>query len=142
MCSLIDDYKRGEFILFDQFIDNTKRRESSFFYEDIVAHVEFSKPICENLHKVSSNILKKLSVPYHTSGKYICIEGPQFSTFAESQLFRSWGCDVIGMTNMPECKLSREAGICYVSLCMVTDYDCWHPSHESVTVDNIIKTMK
>tara|TARA_B100000886_G_scaffold289896_1_gene215088 strand:+ start:1507 stop:2370 length:864 start_codon:yes stop_codon:yes gene_type:complete len=140
--SLREDYKPGEFILVDQFIDYTKRRESSFFDEDIVAHVEFSKPICENLHKISSNILEKLCFPYHTSGKYICIEGPQFSTFAESQLFRSWGCDVIGMTNMPECKLSREAGICYTSLCMVTDYDCWHQSHESVTVDNIIKTLK
>ncbi len=139
--SLREDYKPGQFVLVDQYIDFTKKRISTFFEDDIVAHVEFSKPICSNLSSISKSVLEKLGIPFHEFAKYICIEGPQFSTYGESQLFRSWGCDVIGMTNMPECKLSREAGICYASLCMVTDYDCWHPSHESVTVENILNTL-
>ena len=140
--SLREDYKPGQFVLVDQYIDNTKKRNSTFFDDDIVAHVEFSKPICSNLTQISKRVLRKLNIPFHASGKYICIEGPQFSTLGESQLFRSWGCDVIGMTNMPECKLSREAGICYASLCMVTDYDCWHPNHDSVTVEYILDILK
>ena len=139
--SLREDYKPGEFVLVDQYIDNTKKRISTFFENDIVAHVEFSKPICSNLTQISRRVLRKLKIPFHASGKYICIEGPQFSTLGESQLFRSWGCDVIGMTNMPECKLAREAGICYASLCMVTDYDCWHPHHDSVTVEYILDIL-
>ena len=101
-----------------------------------------ASPICENLRKISANALNKLKLNFHSGGTYICIEGPQFSTLAESNLYRSWGCDVIGMTNMPESKLAMEAGICYVSLSMVTDYDCWHKDHDSVTVDQIVKTMK
>ena len=139
--SLREDYKPGEFVLVDQYIDNTKKRISTFFDDDLVAHVEFSKPICSNLTQISKRVLRKLNIPFHASGKYICIEGPQFSTLGESQLYRSWGCDVIGMTNMPECKLAREAGICYASLCMVTDYDCWHPNHDSVTVDYILDIL-
>ena len=100
-----------------------------------------SSPVCENLRKISLSNLKKLKLNFHSNGTYICIEGPQFSSLAESNLFRSWGCDVIGMTNMPEAKLAREAGICYAAISMVTDFDCWHPQHDSVTVDQIVTTM-
>jgi 5'-methylthioadenosine phosphorylase len=100
-----------------------------------------SSPVCENLRKISLSNLKKLKLSFHSNGTYICIEGPQFSSLAESNLFRSWGCDVIGMTNMPEAKLAREAGICYAAISMVTDFDCWHPQHDSVTVDQIVTTM-
>jgi len=100
-----------------------------------------SSPVCDNLRKISLSNLKKLKLNFHSNGTYICIEGPQFSSLAESNLFRSWGCDVIGMTNMPEAKLAREAGICYAAISMVTDFDCWHPQHDSVTVDQIVTTM-
>ena len=100
-----------------------------------------SSPVCENLRKISLSNLKKLKLNFHSNGTYVCIEGPQFSSLAESNLFRSWGCDVIGMTNMPEAKLAREAGICYAAISMVTDFDCWHPQHDSVTVEQIVKTM-
>ena len=140
--SLREDYKPGDFVLVDQFIDKTFKRETSFFDDDCVAHVPMATPICSDLKKLSSNILKKLKLKFHLGGIYICIEGPQFSTLAESNLYRSWGCDVIGMTNMPESKLAKEAGICYASLSMVTDYDCWHKDHDSVTVDQIVKVMK
>ena len=140
--SLREDYKPGDFVLVDQFIDKTYLRKNSFFEKGIVAHVPFSNPICENLTKISSNILKKEKINFHKSGTYICIEGPQFSTLAESRLYRSWGCDVIGMTNLPEAKLAKEAGICYMSVAMVTDYDCWHPNHDKVTVGQILKTLE
>ena len=100
-----------------------------------------ASPVCDNLKK-SAEALQELRLKFHLGGLYICIEGPQFSTLAESNLYRSWGCDVIGMTNMPESKLAKEAGICYASLSMVTDYDCWHKDHDSVTVDQIVKVMK
>ncbi len=100
-----------------------------------------SSPFCENLREISIKNLKKLKLNFHPNGTYICIEGPQFSSLAESNLFRSWGCDIIGMTNMPEAKLAKEAGICYSAISMVTDFDCWHPKHDSVTVDQIVATL-
>ncbi len=140
--SLRKDYKPGDFVIVDQFIDRTYKRESSFFDKNIVAHIPFAEPTSKNLRKISSKILKNLKFKYHKVGTYVCIEGPQFSTIAESELFRSWGCDVIGMTNIPEAKLAREAGICYCSIAMVTDYDCWHPDHDKVTVEQIVNTLK
>tara|TARA_B100001057_G_scaffold435660_1_gene466147 strand:+ start:378 stop:1235 length:858 start_codon:yes stop_codon:yes gene_type:complete len=139
--SLREDFKPMDFVLVDQFIDKTYLRKKTFFDDDCVVHIPMSSPVCKNLVKKCSEVLKRIKLDFHNSGTYICIEGPQFSTLAESNLYRSWGCDVIGMTNMPEAKLAREAGICYASLSMVTDYDCWHPEHNSVTVDQIIQTM-
>ncbi len=139
--SLREDFKPMDFVLVDQFIDKTYLRIKTFFDDDCVVHIPMSSPVCKNLVKKCSEALKRIKLDFHNSGTYICIEGPQFSTLAESNLYRSWGCDVIGMTNMPEAKLAKEAGICYASLSMVTDYDCWHPAHDSVTVDQIIKTM-
>ena len=140
--SLREDFKPLDFVLVDQFIDKTFLREKTFFDEDCVAHIPMDHPICEKLKSISSKALQKLKLNFHSTGTYICIEGPQFSTLAESNLYRSWGCDVIGMTNMPESKLAKEAGICYVSLSMVTDYDCWHKDHDAVTVDQIVQIMK
>merc|ERR1711991_173156 len=139
--SLREDYKPGDFVVVDQFIDNTYLRKKTFFDDDCISHVSMSSPVCENLRKISLSNLKKLKLNFHSNGTYICIEGPQFSSLAESNLFRSWGCDVIGMTNMPEAKLAREAGICYAAISMVTDFDCWHSQHDSVTVDQIVSTM-
>ncbi len=139
--SLRNDFKPGDFVIVDQFIDKTYLRSKTFFEEDIVVHIPFANPTSENLNKMLVEALTKLGINFHSFGTYICIEGPQFSTLAESELYRSWGCDVIGMTNMPEAKLAREAGICYSSLAMVTDYDCWHPDHEKVTIEQIISTL-
>merc|ERR1711991_1022550 len=139
--SLREDYKPGDFVVVDQFIDNTYLRKKTFFDDDCISHVSMSSPVCENLRKISLSNLKKLKLNFHSNGTYICIEGPQFSSLAESNLFRSWGCDVIGMTNMPEAKLAKEAGICYSAVSMVTDYDCWHSDHDSVTVDQILNTL-
>ena len=139
--SLRIDYKPGDFVIVDQFIDKTYKREHSFFDKDIVAHIPFANPVCKNLQKKSKKILKDLKIRFHNFGTYICIEGPQFSTIAESEMYRSWGCDIIGMTNIPEAKLAKEAGICYCSIAMVTDFDCWHPDHEKVSVEQIIKTL-
>ena len=140
--SLRKDYQPGSFVVIDQFIDKTYKRESTFFDDGIVSHIPFAQPVCKKLREKAVRVLKKLKIKYHPTGTYICIEGPQFSSLAESQLYRSWGCDVIGMTNMPEAKLAKEAGICYSSIAMVTDFDCWHPDHEKVTVDTIIATLK
>ncbi len=139
--SLREDFKPMDFVLVDQYIDKTYLRKKTFFDEDCVVHIPMSSPVCKNLVEKCSEVLKKIKLSFHNGGTYLCIEGPQFSTLAESNLYRSWGCDVIGMTNMPEAKLAKEAGICYASLSMVTDYDCWHPKHDSVTVDQIIKNM-
>ena len=139
--SLREDYKPGDFVVVDQFIDKTYLRQKTFFDDDLVVHIPMSSPVCKNLRNLSINILKKSKLKFHKSGTYVCIEGPQFSSQAESNLFRSWGCDIIGMTNMPEAKLAKEAGICYCALAMVTDFDCWHPSHDSVTIDQIISTL-
>ncbi len=139
--SLREDFKPGDFVVINQFIDQTYLRSKTFFDQDCVSHIPMSNPVCKNLNKICVESLKKVKLNFHNSGTYICIEGPQFSSEAESNLFRSWGCDVIGMTNMPEAKLAKEAGICYSAVSMVTDYDCWHPDHDSVTVDQILNTL-
>ena len=140
--SLREDYIPGDFVIVNQFIDKTYLREKTFFDSDIVAHIPFKDPTCQNLNLLIAKCLKMMKIKFHETGTYICIEGPQFSTLAESQLYRSWGCDVIGMTNQPEAKLSMEAGICYSSVAMVTDFDCWHPEHDNVTIEQIIKTLE
>ncbi|KPK98111.1 MAG: S-methyl-5'-thioadenosine phosphorylase [Omnitrophica WOR_2 bacterium SM23_72] len=141
--SLKEELKPLDFVVVDQFVDRTNQaRRMTFFEEGIVAHIMFDRPICEELSKVVYEAGKNLRFSIHSKGTYINMEGPAFSTLAESQLYRSWGMDVIGMTNMPEAKLAREAEICYATLACVTDYDCWHPQHESVTVDMIRKTLK
>jgi 5'-methylthioadenosine phosphorylase len=139
--SLKEKYQPGHFVLIDQFIDRTFAREKTFFEAGCVAHVNFAQPISSRLKDALYDSCKKLNIPSHKNGTYICMEGPQFSTVAESHLYRSWGCDVIGMTNMPEAKLAREAELPYATVAMVTDFDCWHPEHESVTVENVIKVM-
>ena len=139
--SLREDFVPGDFVLVSQFIDKTYNRKKSFFEDDLVVHIPFAEPICNNLKNKLALSLQKLKIKFHDGGTYVCIEGPQFSSFAESELYRSWGCDVIGMTNMPEAKLAMEAGICYASVSMVTDYDCWHPDHDEVSVDQIISTL-
>ena len=138
--SLKNKIKPGNFIIVDQFIDKTFARSKTFFDEGIVAHVSMAKPVSEQLSKL---ILKSAPKDINISlgGTYLAMEGPQFSTLAESELYRSWNCDVIGMTNMPEAKLAREAEIAYATIAMVTDYDCWHPDHDAVTVDNIIAVL-
>ncbi len=140
--SLRNDFKPGDFVVIDQFIDKTNKRVNTFFDDDLVVHVPFKDPVCSKLSKIVIKKLKKLKIKTHKFGTYVCIEGPQFSSLAESQLYRSWGCDVIGMTNLPEAKLALEAGICYTSVAMVTDFDCWHPEHDNVSVNQIINTLK
>lgn len=139
--SLKEEYEPGNFVLVDQFIDRTFSREKTFFGEGCVAHVSFSHPISCRLQKALHNTCEELGLRSHLGGTYICMEGPQFSTLAESTLYRSWGCDVIGMTNMPEAKLAREAELPYATVAMVTDYDCWHPEHEAVSVESVIKVI-
>jgi len=138
--SLKENIKPGQFIIVDQFIDRTIARKKTFFDEGIVAHVSMAKPISEKLSKIILESAPK-DIEIFIGGTYLAMEGPQFSSLAESELYRSWNCDVIGMTNMPEAKLAREAEIAYATVAMVTDYDCWHPDHENVTVENIIKTL-
>ena len=140
--SLKENLSPGTFVIVDQFIDRTFARSSTFFDEEIVAHVSMAKPVCKSLGKSCETALKKLNIPHQVNGTYIAMEGPQFSTLAESNLYRSWGADVIGMTNMPEAKLAREAEIRYCTVAMVTDYDCWHPEHEEVDVAMVIQTLK
>jgi len=140
--SLREDFVPGDFVLVDQFIDRTYLRDKSFFGKGCVAHVSLANPTCNRLSKIIFDIGKKLNIKIHFGGTYLTMEGPQFSTLAESKLYKeNWKCDVIGMTNMPEAKLAREAEICYTSLSMVTDFDCWHPHHESVEVSDIIHTL-
>ncbi|SVD32721.1 uncharacterized protein METZ01_LOCUS385575, partial [marine metagenome] len=139
--SLKDDLSPGTFVLVDQFIDRTINRKKSFFDEGIVAHVPMANPIAKELMDASGTILKKLKLNYSYGGTYLAMEGPQFSTYAESNLYRQWGCDVVGMTNMPEAKLAKEAEIRYCSISMVTDYDCWHPDHENVDIAILIQTL-
>lgn len=138
--SLKEKLSPGLFVVIDQFIDFTKGRDSTFF-DDIVVHVSMAKPTDETLMYISKLVLEKLSISYEYGGLYLCIEGPQFSTLGESKLFQSWGCDVVGMTGMPEAKLCREASIRYASIGMVTDYDCWHPNYENVEVTNVLSTV-
>ncbi|HEY9164229.1 MAG TPA: S-methyl-5'-thioadenosine phosphorylase [Magnetovibrio sp.] len=139
--SLKEHLAPGMFVICDQFIDRTFAREKSFFTTGLVAHVALGDPVCTRLGDALEEAAKELGLDHQRGGTYLCMEGPQFSTKAESNLYRSWGCDVIGMTNMPEAKLAREAEMCYATVAMVTDFDCWHPDHDSVTVDSIIKTL-
>ena len=139
--SLKESLEPGKFVIVDQFIDRTFSRVKTFFNEEIVAHVSMAKPTSPGLSKCCEAALKKLNINHQFGGTYIVMEGPQFSTLAESNLYRSWGADVIGMTNMPEAKLAREAEIRYCTVAMVTDYDCWHPDHDEVDVSMVIKTL-
>ena len=136
--SLKEEHKPLEFVIPDQFLDRTRHRVDTFFGDGVVAHIAFADPVCPQLSEAVAVACKKAKVVGKRGGTYLCMEGPQFSTKAESNLYRSWGMDVIGMTNLQEAKLAREAEICYVTLAMVTDYDCWHPHHDSVTIDQII----
>jgi 5'-methylthioadenosine phosphorylase len=139
--SLKEEHKPLEFVIPDQFFDRTRHRVDTFFGDGIVAHIAFADPICPELAKAVETACKKAGVVGKRGGTYLCMEGPQFSTKAESNVYRSWGMDVIGMTNLQEAKLAREAEICYVTVAMVTDYDCWHPHHDSVTVDQIVAVL-
>lgn len=139
--SLREDLKPGMFVIIDQFIDRTVSRPRSFFGKGCVAHVSMAHPICSRLAKTVYETARKLGIESVLGGTYLAMEGPQFSTYAESQMYRGWGCDVIGMTNIPEAKLAREVEICYTTIAMVTDYDCWHPDHDHVTVQQIIETF-
>jgi 5'-methylthioadenosine phosphorylase len=139
--SLRADLPPGSFVIVDQFIDRTFAREKSFFGSGLVAHVALAQPVCTRLGDHLQRALVAQALPHARGGTYLVMEGPQFSTLAESRLYRSWNCDVIGMTNMPEAKLAREAELCYASVAMVTDFDCWHPAHDAVTVDAIVKVL-
>jgi len=139
--SLKERYEPLHMLLPDQFVDRTRTRVSTFFGRGLVGHVAFSHPFCATLTKLMDAACTEAGVTHHVGGSYVCIEGPQFSTKAESELYRSWGMDVVGMTNLQEAKLAREAEICYVTLALVTDYDCWHPDHDSVTVEQVIKVL-
>ena len=139
--SLREDYRPGDFVLVDQYIDRTFARPKSFFGTGCVAHVGFSHPTCPRLSAACAQAARQAGVTVHEGATYLAMEGPQFSTLAESRLYRSWGADVIGMTGMPEAKLAREAELCYASVAMVTDYDCWHPGHDAVDVATVIRTL-
>ena len=139
--SLKENLDPGTFVLVDQFIDRTFARNKTFFDQEIVAHVSMAHPTSVGLANACENSLKQLKIKYQRGGTYVVMEGPQFSTLAESNLYRSWNADVIGMTNMPEAKLAREAEIRYTTVAMVTDFDCWHPDHENVDVQIVIKTL-
>ena len=135
------DLPPGTFVVIDQFIDRTFAREKSFFGAGCVAHVSMAHPVCPRLGDHLQAALAALAVPHVRGGTYLAMEGPQFSTLAESRLYRSWNCDVVGMTNLPEAKLAREAELCYATVAMVTDFDCWHPQHDDVTVEAIIGVL-
>jgi 5'-methylthioadenosine phosphorylase len=139
--SLRDDLAPGDFIVVDQFVDRTFAREKSFFGPGCVAHVSMAHPVCSRVGDAVMAAAPAASVAVKRGGRYLVMEGPQFSTLAESELYRAGGCDLIGMTNMPEAKLAREAEICYATVAMVTDYDCWHPGHDAVTVDGILAVL-
>lgn len=142
--SLREEVKPLDMVIPDQFIDRTKNRISTFFGEGVVAHIAFGDPVCPKLATVLEEAIASLNLPnvtLHRGGTYVCMEGPAFSTRAESNLYRSWGATIIGMTNLPEAKLAREAEIAYATLAMATDYDCWHPDHDSVTVDMVIGNL-
>src|SRR3972149_5880961 len=139
--SLKEEYKPLDILIPDQFFDRTKGRISTFFGRGIVGHIAFAHPLCGDLSKIAADAAQAAGATVHRGGTYVNMEGPQFSTLAESKLYRSWGMDVIGMTNLQEAKLAREAEICYATLALITDYDCWHPDHDSVTVDMIIANL-
>lgn len=140
--SLKEDLPPGTFVIVDQFIDRTFARQSTFFDTGLVAHVSMADPVCGRLGHALAESAEAAGVRVQRGGTYMVMEGPQFSTRAESELYRSWGCDVIGMTNMPEAKLAREAELCYAAVGMVTDYDCWHDEHENVSVEQVIQVLK
>ncbi len=140
--SLKAELPPGMFVIVDQFIDRTFTREKSFFGTGMVAHVSMAHPVCARLGDAIEAAARTAQIRYVRGGTYLVMEGPQFSSLAESELYRAWRCDVIGMTNMPEAKLAREAELCYATVAMVTDYDCWHPDHDAVTVDMIVKTVQ
>ncbi len=139
--SMKESIEPGDMVIPDQFIDLTKRRISTFFEGGMVSHVAFGEPVCSTLAHALATSSERLGASVHRAGTYLCIEGPQFSTKGESQLYRQWGIDVIGMTNMPEAKLAREAELCYASMALVTDYDCWHETEQPVTVEAILTTL-
>ena len=139
--SLREHLAPGTFVIVDQFVDRTFARTKSFFGPGLVAHVSMARPTCARLGDALEAAAQTTSIRYVRGGTYLVMEGPQFSTLAESELYRTWNCDVIGMTNMPEAKLAREAELCYATVAMVTDYDCWHPQHDDVTVQMIIQTL-
>jgi 5'-methylthioadenosine phosphorylase len=139
--SLKVEHKPLDFVIPDQFVDRTRGRVSTFFGDGLVAHISFAHPVCGDLAKVANAACESAHVRATLGGTYLCMEGPAFSTLAESNLYRSWGMDIIGMTNLQEAKLAREAEICYVTIAMVTDYDCWHPDHDAVTVQDIIANL-
>jgi 5'-methylthioadenosine phosphorylase len=139
--SLKEEYAPLDMVIPDQFVDRTQKRQSTFFGRGLAAHVAFAHPFCPNLSKVMAGACTDAGATHHVGGSYVCIEGPQFSTRAESELYRSWGMDIIGMTNLQEARLAREAEICYATLAMITDYDCWHPEHDSVTAEAIIANL-
>src|SRR5215468_6832353 len=139
--SLKMEYQPLDIVIPDQFFDRTKGRISTFFGRGLVAHVAFAHPLCPDLSAIAASSAEAVGATVHRGGTYVNMEGPQFSTLAESRLYRSWGMDVIGMTNLQEAKLAREAEICYATLALVTDYDCWHPDHDAVTVDMVIANL-
>jgi 5'-methylthioadenosine phosphorylase len=139
--SLREHLRPGMFVIVDQFIDRTFARYKSFFSSGLVAHVSMAHPVCHRLGDHIEAAAKEAGIEAMRGGTYLVMEGPQFSTLAESELYRSWNCDVIGMTNMPEAKLAREAELCYATVAMVTDYDCWHPDHDDVTVEQVVKVL-
>ncbi|MEF8793737.1 S-methyl-5'-thioadenosine phosphorylase [Thiohalorhabdus sp.] len=139
--SLREGLAPGAFVVVDQFIDRTIQRDKSFFGPGLVGHVSMARPVCGRLGDILEGIARGQDLPVVRGGTYLAMEGPQFSSLAESELYRAWGCDVVGMTNMPEAKLAREAEICYATVAMVTDYDCWHPDHENVQVEDVIRIL-
>jgi 5'-methylthioadenosine phosphorylase len=139
--SLKDEYKPLDLVIPDQFVDRTRGRISTFFGHGLVAHVGFAHPFCAILSEIAFGAARSSGATVHKGGTYVCMEGPQFSTLAESRLYRSWGMDIIGMTNLQEAKLAREAEICYTTIALVTDYDCWHPDHDQVTVEMIVANL-
>ncbi len=139
--SLREDFKPLDLVIPDQIVDRTRLRKNTYFGNGIVGHVTFADPFCAELRKYVSNVSEKVGIKVHHHGNFVCMEGPAFSTLAESNLYRSWGMDIIGMTVLPEAKLAREAEICYTTLAFVTDYDCWHEEHESVSVEMVIANL-
>ncbi len=139
--SLQAQYRPLDIVIPDQFLDRTRGRVSTFFGRGLVAHITFAHPVCRKLTGIVSESARTTAARVHDGGTYVCMEGPQFSTLAESRLYRSWGMDIIGMTNLQEAKLAREAEICYATLALVTDYDCWHPDHDQVTVEMIVGNL-
>jgi len=140
--SLREDIAPGDFVIVDQFVDHTRERASTFFDGPVVAHVSMAEPTCDNLRNQLAQACKKEGITTHNQGTYLVMQGPQFSSRSESELYRSWGMDVIGMTNMPEAKLAREAEICYATVAMCTDYDCWHEDEANVSVTSVVEVMQ